>query len=126
MTAVAWDAWDRVRYSGLFRHGWEIAALVVAFVWFWPIGLLMLAYFSKRAGMWSFGCRQDRDRHHRRGWRQGGRHGSGNSAFDAYREETLKRLEEEQEAFQAFLAELRQAKDREEFDRFMASRRSQA
>jgi hypothetical protein len=47
---------------------------------------------------------------------------SGNTAFDAYREETLKRLEEEQRAFADFLGRLRSAKDKEEFERFMAER----
>ena len=44
---------------------------------------------------------------------------SGNAAFDAYRADTLKRLEEEQEQFEGFLARLRQAKDKAEFDAFM-------
>jgi len=48
---------------------------------------------------------------------------SGNSAFDDYRQETLKRLEEEQREFKAFLERLRFAKDRSEFDQFMAARR---
>lgn len=41
---------------------------------------------------------------------------SGNNAFDEYREETLKRLEEEQEEFHAYLDRLRQDKDKAEFD----------
>jgi len=49
---------------------------------------------------------------------------SGNRAFDEYRSETLKRLEEEQHEFKDFLARLRFAKDRAEFDQFMAERRS--
>lgn len=49
---------------------------------------------------------------------------SGNSAFDAYREETLKRLEDEQREFQDFLRHLREAKDKAEFDDFMRSRDS--
>ena len=49
---------------------------------------------------------------------------SGNRAFDEYREETLTRLEEEQREFRAFLDRLRKAKDKEEFDQFMADRRS--
>ena len=49
---------------------------------------------------------------------------SGNRAFDEYRSETLKRLEEEQREFKDFLARLRFAKDRAEFDQFMADRRS--
>jgi hypothetical protein len=48
---------------------------------------------------------------------------SGNSAFDEYRTETLKRLEEEQREFKDFLARLRFAKDRAEFDQFMTERR---
>ncbi len=49
---------------------------------------------------------------------------SGNRAFDDYRSETLKRLEEEQKEFKEFLERLRFAKDRAEFDQFMAERRS--
>ena len=47
---------------------------------------------------------------------------SGNRAFDEYRAETLRRLEEEQRAFQEYLDRLRMAKDRAEFDQFMAER----
>ena len=56
-----------------------------------------------------------------------GRHGppsSGNTAFDEYREETLRRLEEEQKEFHDFLDRLRFAKDKTEFDQFMAERRN--
>ena len=45
---------------------------------------------------------------------------SGNRAFDDYRSETLRRLEEEQQEFKDFLVRLRHAKDKEEFDQFMA------
>lgn len=56
--------------------------------------------------------------------RFGGPFGStGNHAFDEYRAETLKRLEEEASEFQAFLKRLRHAKDKAEFDQFMAERR---
>jgi hypothetical protein len=48
---------------------------------------------------------------------------SGNRAFDEYRVETLKRLEEEQTEFKDFLDRLRHAKDKEEFDQFMAQHR---
>ncbi len=47
---------------------------------------------------------------------------TGNAAFDAYRTETIRRLEEEQEAFEAFLKRLRDAKDKQEFDAFMEER----
>jgi Protein of unknown function (DUF2852) len=49
---------------------------------------------------------------------------SGNRAFDDYRTETLKRLEDEQREFRDFLDRLRFAKDKTEFDQFMADRRS--
>ena len=48
---------------------------------------------------------------------------SGNRAFDDYRAETLKRLEDEEREFKEFLERLRVAKDRAEFDHFMAERR---
>ena len=47
---------------------------------------------------------------------------SGNRAFDDYRMETLRRLEEEQREFRDFLDRLRAAKDKAEFDQFMADR----
>ncbi len=58
----------------------------------------------------------------RRGW---GRNEdqSGNRAFDEYRTETLRRLEDEQRDFIAFLDRLRFAKDKAEFDEFLAERR---
>jgi hypothetical protein len=49
---------------------------------------------------------------------------SGNRAFDDYRTETLKRLEDEQREFKEFLERLRFAKDRSEFDQFMDERRN--
>ena len=49
---------------------------------------------------------------------------SGNRAFDEYRSETLQRLEEEQRQFKDFLERLRFAKDKTEFDAFMADRRN--
>lgn len=48
---------------------------------------------------------------------------SGNEAFDEYRLATLQRLEEEHREFREFLSRLRTAKDKAEFDQFMAERR---
>lgn len=47
---------------------------------------------------------------------------SGNTAFDAYKADTLRRLQDEQDAFEAFLNRLRDAKDKSEFDQFMDER----
>jgi hypothetical protein len=107
-----------------------IALTVLAFVAFWPLGIAVLVFlmWSGRMGMWSRGCGgrwggwQDRMQrapgrwHHERG-------SSGNRAFDDYREETLKRLEDEQREFRDFLDRLRHAKDKAEFDEFMSDRR---
>jgi hypothetical protein len=49
---------------------------------------------------------------------------SGNRAFDDYRAETLRRLEDEQREFREFLQRLRAARDKTEFDQFMAERRN--
>lgn len=56
------------------------------------------------------------------GHRAGSGGGTGNAAFDEYRDATLKRLEEDAKEFRSFLQRLRFAKDKEEFDRFMADR----
>jgi hypothetical protein len=98
------------------RAAW-IALTVIAFVAFWPIGLALLAYifWSKRMGCnWG--------RHNRHHSRHRGMGHTGNTAFDTYREETLKRLEEERDAFVSFLGQLRAAKDQAEFDQFMSNR----
>jgi hypothetical protein len=98
------------------RAAW-IVAMVAGFVLFWPVGLALLFYmiWSKRMSCNSWGRR-----HHRT--HVAGR--TGNTAFDSYREETLKRLEEERAAFTSFLDQLRAAKDQAEFDQFMASRQA--
>ncbi|MGQ0672502.1 MAG: DUF2852 domain-containing protein [Hyphomicrobium sp.] len=49
--------------------------------------------------------------------------GSANTAFDEYRAEALRRLDEEEREFRSFLDRLRQAKDRAEFDQFVSERR---
>jgi Protein of unknown function (DUF2852) len=59
----------------------------------------------------------------RGGMGMSGTQSSGNKAFDEYRADTLRRLEEEQGEFSQFLDRLRFAKDKAEFDQFMAERR---
>lgn len=103
-----------------------IALTVVSFIVWWPLGLLVLGYLvgSGRMARWT-GCSARAWQHHTRGspsewW--GMRSSSGNRAFDEYRAETLRRLEEEQREFKEFLDRLRHAKDKVEFDQFMAER----
>ena len=107
-----------------------IALMVLSFVIFWPIGLAILAYLiwsgrmgcgtKRRFGAWSSKMRQQ-CKHSSRPFGS-----SGNAAFDEYREDTLRRLEEEEREFRDFLERLRLAKDRAEFDQFMTDRKSRA
>lgn len=46
-----------------------------------------------------------------------------NSAFEEYRAETLRHLDEEQGKFRDFLDRLRKSRDRQEFNSYMAARR---
>jgi hypothetical protein len=110
-----------------------IALMVLGFVVFWPVGLAILAYliWSGRMGKcsrsvpgWESRMASRWARLHRDRQRTAEAAApSGNRAFDEYREATLKRLEDEQRAFRDFLERLRLAKDRDEFDQFMAERR---
>jgi Protein of unknown function (DUF2852) len=116
-----------------------ILLMVLGFTWWWPVGLVILAWVIGRGRM-SGGYNNDRwerklerlqgrmarlggDADNRREWRSY-RHSNGNRAFGEYRIETLRRLEDEQREFRGFLERLRQAKDKAEFDRFMAESRN--
>src|SRR5712672_721605 len=107
-----------------WHPGW-IAVTVLGFIIWWPIGLALLFFTlgSRKMGCWSY---QDRwaNKMERSGFGFGGPPSSGNRAFDEYRMETLRRLEEEQTEFRDFLDRLRHAKDKEEFDQFMAQHRT--
>ncbi|QRM53661.1 DUF2852 domain-containing protein [Sinorhizobium sp. BG8] len=125
--------------SALIRPDWTpvtIAMMVLGFVVFWPLGLAMLAYIMFGDRLKSFkrdlngatdgffaSCRRGRSSHRHYGF------DTGNVAFDDWREAELKRLEEERRKldemraeFDAYVRELRRAKDQEEFDRFMRER----
>ena len=124
-----------------------IGLTVLSFMLWWPLGLVVLGYLlgSGRMACWTEGAgprwQRRMDRMQRRmsrmqaaaeRWGMGGgsrtsyRETTGNRAFDEYRAETLRRLEEEQREFMEFLDRLRHAKDKAEFDEFMAERRRRA
>ncbi|MEY8882639.1 DUF2852 domain-containing protein [Donghicola sp. XS_ASV15] len=104
------EAWLDARGKGAW-----IAAMVLSFIFFWPVGLALLAYMIWSKKMFkSSCCAKRRFGHNTRS--------SGNTAFDAYKADTLRRLEDEQIAFESFLERLRDAKDKAEFDRFMDER----
>ena len=130
-----------------------IVLMALGFIAWWPIGLAILAFilWSGRMGMgcWTHHRNDGGWEHHMSRWQSkmermqekmdrlrnrmerggsggewwGQRRSSGNRAFDDYRAETLRRLEEEQREFKEFLERLRFAKDRAEFDQFMSERR---
>lgn len=118
-----------------------IAVMVLGFIFFWPVGLAIL-FFLLGTGRMGCNGRRRKDAHRNgdfgenAGWSawknwacgsgmgRGAGASSGNRAFDEYRTETLRRLEEEQKEFGAFLHRLRFARDKAEFDQFMAERRS--
>lgn len=132
-------------HSQALRPAWTpltIALMVLGFVVFWPLGLAMLAYIIWGDRLPEFrrnaeGVRDDFKRSFGGcGWRGGSRdqrwsgtYQSGNAAFDDYRTAELRRLEderrrldEERAEFEAFVRNLRRARDQEEFDRFKADR----
>ena len=124
-TATATRFCSRGRWSAL-----NIVLMIVGFAVFWPLGLAMLAWIiwgdeigqkveELKGQFRSFSDRAP-------SFRAGPFRDTGNVAFDEYREQELKRLEEERRKldamraeFDGFLKELRRVKDQEEFDRFM-------
>ena len=115
--------------------GLWIGLILLGFMIWWPFGLAFLAYLFW-SGKMKCSSSHPSDHGRSRGFRAffhtmgnsccAGRHTNftGNSAFDDYRKETLHRLEEDQREFMEFLERLRRARDRAEFDQFMAERSS--
>ncbi len=134
---LAGPPWLRRTIDWLDDRGpWAWIGLMVAgFVIFWPVGFAVLAYmiWSKRmfghrhhSGQRAMTCGSRRDRTESWRYARTAMRPSGNATFDAYKTETLRRLEEEQRAFEDFLARLREAKDKAEFDQFMEDRARKA
>ena len=141
-SAQARGPWSSRGSCGAF--GWkplEIGAMVLGFIVWWPIGLAILGLkIAQKKGYAVpdlFGAASDRFSSFARGfgsaerqpWRPFAEPTSGNAAFDDWRKSELARLEEERRKLEAAEREfaehmdnLRRARDREEFDRFMAGR----
>ncbi len=113
---LAWLARAEAWLDARGKPAW-IITMVAAFILVWPVGLALLVYM-----IWSgkLACKTNTMRRGRCGL--GGTRSTGNSAFDAYRADTIARLEREQDEFESFLQRLRDARDKAEFDQFMAER----
>jgi hypothetical protein len=125
------------RLDDFGKPAW-ISLTILAFWFWWPAGLALLAFLigSGRMACW----KNERRARWRDAWRGEGTGGmggawsapwgrpasSGNRAFDEYRMETIRRLEEEQREFREFLDRLRFARDKAEFDQFLDERRRRA
>jgi hypothetical protein len=99
---------------------WVALSVVVALFWLaLPVGLLVLG-----ASIWRAQARR---------WHALSSNparppapfsrNSGNTVFDDYKAETLRRLDEEREKFRDFLEGRRKARDKQAFDSFIAERR---
>ena len=122
------------------RRGLEIVGVVFAFFYFWPLAAAYIAWkllgypgMSELRGYAERGFGATfRDAGFARAgsFGPGAWSGTGNRAFDEYRRGEIERLErerrkldEEAGEFRAFVEDLKKAKDREEFDAYMARRR---
>jgi hypothetical protein len=144
------------RLDDFGRPAWIVATILgFIFFWPLGLALLIFSAWSGRMGCWHHGYddrwdgrgdrwreraearaerwreRAERAQHKAEQWFGRGRgdghaRSSGNRAFDEYRADTLRRLEEEQDEFIHFLERLRMAKDKAEFDEFLAERRRRA
>ncbi len=116
----------------------EVAAMVAGFVIFWPLGRVAHFLKLKNGEIWPGAASGQSPAAPWKmpsigSWsgRSCGFASSGNAAFDDYKrtqlaklEEERRKLDEEQKAFREHLANLRKAKDQEEFDRFMSQRKA--
>jgi hypothetical protein len=120
-----------------------LGVMILGFIFCWPVGVAALALSiwsvkmrcgHHRGGEWGERFRErmmakrarwEQHMAEHRGHHQA-RSTSGNRAFDEYRAETLRRLEDEEREFREFLDQLRFAKDKVEFDQFLSNRRPPA
>lgn len=136
-----WATGKACRTGPFPRRSFEIGAIVVAFVYWWPLALgyvvWKLAGYPALADLRDLASRgtsaAGNGRSRFAAAFEAANGGTGNLAFDAYRRAEIERLvakrralEEESRAFAAFVEELKRAKDREQFDAFMAKQRAAA
>lgn len=118
------------------RPAWTpltIGLMVLGFIIWWPLGLAMIAYIVWGDRLHDT-IRDNRDAFKAYGagnqnWQNHSRRASGNEAFDDYRAQELdrlraerRRLDDEVKEFEDYLSNLRMARDRDEFNRYMKER----
>lgn len=128
--------------TAIIKPKWSfftITLMVIGFILWWPLGLAMLAYIiwgenfggsAQKAQSW-IDEKKEWARKQKR-YYKGRSNSSGNVAFDEYRDEQLRRLNEERrrldeevQEFADYMDNLHKARDREEFDRYMDMRKRQ-
>lgn len=124
--------------NSLIRPAWTpvtIAMMVVGFMIAWPLGLAMIAYIIWGDRLEAF--KQDVNKAtdkvadtFKSATSSSSTPYSGNAAFDEWREVELARLQEERKKldetmaeFDSYQRDLRRARDKEEFDEFLKSRK---
>jgi hypothetical protein len=104
----------------------NIFTIIVGFAIWWPLGIAIIGYLlwgGSMEGLVEDAVNKVRE-HLKTAFNGAAKPApSGNSAFDDYKADTLKRLQEEQAEFAAYVQKLRDARDAEEFRRFMDERR---
>jgi hypothetical protein len=103
----------------------SVFAVILGFIVWWPLGMLAIGYI-----LWGGsidGLVDDLATEAKKWFNHAPKKQSstGNAAFDAYKEQTLKQLEEEEASFAAYIQKLREARDRDEFERFLSERSGQ-
>lgn len=126
--------------NSMIRPAWTpvtIAMMIIGFMIKWPLGLAVLAYiiWGDRLEMFKDDVNRATDKvadtfKSATSKRETYTTRSGNAAFDEWREVELARLDEERKKldetmaeFDRYQSDLRRARDKEEFDEFLNSRK---
>ncbi len=133
---------DEKTFQNQLRPAWtpiNIALMILFFATgLWPLGLFAIAYmmYGREMGIdlsnWGSTKSSVKRKARNCSWSSNRTRGSGNVAFDAWREEELERLAEERKklddavaAFEQHMRDLRMARDREEFENFQRNWKDQ-
>jgi hypothetical protein len=140
-----WASGKACRSGPFPKRSFEIGAIVVGFLWWWPAALAYVAWkiagypalselrgLASRGSAWGNAWNASGTGRSRFAAAYEAANGTtGNRAFDDYRKAELDRLDaqrkalaEESRAFSEYVEGLKRAKDREEFDAYMAQKRA--